>query len=39
MAMKWSSWESLGKPQEADIGRPFVQRNQDGSVWHTLQIR
>jgi hypothetical protein len=32
MAIKWSSWESLGKPQEADIGRPFVQRNQDGRL-------
>jgi hypothetical protein len=32
MAIKWSSWESLGKPQESDIGRPFVQRNQDGRL-------
>jgi hypothetical protein len=32
MAIKWSSWESVGKPEEADIGRPFVQRNQDGRL-------
>ena len=32
MATKWSNWESLGKPQEADIGRPFVQRNEDGRL-------
>jgi hypothetical protein len=33
MAIKWSNWESLGRPQEAgSIGRPFVQRNQDGRL-------
>lgn len=32
MAIKWSGWESLGKSREADIGSPFVQRNQDGRL-------
>jgi hypothetical protein len=32
MAIKWSSWKSLGKPQETEIGRPFAQRNQDGRL-------
>jgi hypothetical protein len=32
MAIKWSSWASLGKPAETEIGRPFVQRNQDGRL-------
>jgi hypothetical protein len=32
MAIKWTDWASLGKPQEADISRPFVQRNQDGRL-------
>jgi hypothetical protein len=32
MAIKWSSWASLGKPPETEIGRPFVQRNQDGRL-------
>jgi hypothetical protein len=29
---RWSNWESLGKPQATEIGRPFVQRNQDGRL-------
>src|SRR5262249_12736971 len=32
MAVKWSNWESIDRPQEADISRPFVQRNQDGRL-------
>jgi hypothetical protein len=32
MAIQWSSWASLGKPQETQIGRPFAQRNQDGRL-------
>lgn len=32
MAIRWSSWESLGRPQETEIGRPFAQRNQDGRL-------
>lgn len=32
MAIQWSSWESLGKPLETELGRPFVQRNQDGRL-------
>src|SRR5262245_8488778 len=32
MAIKWSSWASLGKPPETEIGRPIVQRNQDGRL-------
>jgi hypothetical protein len=30
--IKWSSWESLGRPKETEIGRPFAQRNQDGRL-------
>jgi hypothetical protein len=30
--IRWSSWTSLGKPQEAELGRPFAQRNQDGRL-------
>jgi hypothetical protein len=30
--IQWSNWSSLGKPQETEIGRPFVQRNQDGRL-------
>src|SRR5258708_5728022 len=32
MAIKWSSWVSLGKPSETEIGRPFAQCNQDGRL-------
>jgi hypothetical protein len=32
MAIVWSSWASLGKPQETQIGSPFAQRNQDGTL-------
>lgn len=32
MAIQWSSWTSLGKPLETALGRPFVQRNQDGRL-------
>jgi hypothetical protein len=32
MEVQWSSWASLGKPQETEIGRPFAQRNQDGRL-------
>lgn len=32
MAIQWSKWESLGRPQETEVGRPFVQRNQDGRL-------
>jgi hypothetical protein len=32
MAIQWSSWASLGKPQETQIGSPFAQRNQDGRL-------
>ena len=32
MEIEWSSWKSLGKPQETEIGRPFAQRNQDGRL-------
>jgi hypothetical protein len=32
MAVKWSNWASLGKPEKAGIGRPFVQHNQDGRL-------
>ncbi|MEP7305143.1 MAG: hypothetical protein ABJA98_06465 [Acidobacteriota bacterium] len=32
MDIQWTSWESLGKPTEADIARPFVQRNLDGRL-------
>ncbi len=33
MAIDWvRSWESLGKPQETEIGRPFAQHNQDGRL-------
>lgn len=30
MAIRWSNWKVLGKPAEAEISRPAVQRNQDG---------
>jgi hypothetical protein len=32
MAIQWSSWASLGKPVETEIGRPFAQRNLDGRL-------
>jgi hypothetical protein len=33
MAIQWSSWASLGKPAESrPLGRPVVQRNQDGRL-------
>jgi hypothetical protein len=32
MEVQWSSWASLGKPQETEIARPFAQRNQDGRL-------
>ena len=32
MAIQWSNWASLGKPQETALSRPFVQRNQDGRL-------
>src|SRR5206468_5004058 len=32
MAIQWSSWVSLGKAPETDLGRPFAQRNQDGRL-------
>jgi hypothetical protein len=32
MAIKWGPWESLGRPLETEVGRPFVQRNQDGRL-------
>lgn len=32
MAIQWSSWTSLGKPPETELGRPFAQRNQDGRL-------
>src|ERR1700756_57821 len=32
MAIKWSDWASLGKPDQTAIGSPFVQRNQDGRL-------
>jgi hypothetical protein len=32
MAIQWGGWELLGKLQGTDIGRPFVQRNQDGRL-------
>jgi hypothetical protein len=32
MAIEWSRWESLGKPQETELGRPFANHNQDGRL-------
>jgi hypothetical protein len=32
MAIEWSPWASLGKPETTKIGNPFVQRNQDGRL-------
>jgi hypothetical protein len=32
MAIPWSSWASLGKPPETELGRPCAQRNQDGRL-------
>jgi hypothetical protein len=32
MAVQWSNWASLGKPQETELGRPCAQRNQDGRL-------
>ncbi len=32
MAIPWSGWERLGKPQETELSRPFAQRNQDGRI-------
>jgi hypothetical protein len=32
MAIQWSSWASLSKPPETELGRPFAQRNQDGRL-------
>jgi hypothetical protein len=31
-AIRWSDWASFGKPGEATLGRPVVQRNQDGRL-------
>jgi hypothetical protein len=30
--VQWSNWESLGKPKETELRRPFVQQNQDGRL-------
>ena len=30
--LQWSSWAPLGRPQATELGRPFVQRNQDGRL-------
>ena len=33
MAIKWAGkWESLGRPQETEIGSPFAQSNEDGKL-------
>ena len=32
MAVKWSTWASLGKPAGRELGRPVVQRNPDGRL-------
>jgi hypothetical protein len=32
MAIPWSSWASLPKPSEAQLSKPYVQRNQDGRL-------
>src|SRR6266480_8019782 len=32
MAIHWSNWKALGRPNAASIGRPFVQQNQDGRL-------
>ena len=48
MAIEWSGWKSLGRPGEAEISRPSVQRNRDGRlevfvngrgrIFHTWQV-
>jgi hypothetical protein len=30
--VQWSTWASLSKPQDTEIGRPFAQSNQDGRL-------
>ncbi|SAK96278.1 hypothetical protein AWB81_05371 [Caballeronia arationis] len=30
--VRWSDWASFGKPGDAVLGRPVVQRNQDGRL-------
>src|SRR5215470_13936385 len=30
--VQWSNWTSLGNPPNAELGRPYVQRNQDGRL-------
>ena len=32
MAIQWSDWASLGKPEGIELSRPFVQHNQDGRL-------
>ena len=32
MAIPWSQWASLGRPQETELGRPFASHNQDGRL-------
>jgi hypothetical protein len=32
MAIRWADWASRGKPREAEISRPFAQRNEDGRL-------
>jgi hypothetical protein len=32
MVVKWADWASRGRPREAEISRPFVQRNEDGRL-------
>ena len=32
MGIQWSSWASLGKPSDTELGRPYAQQNQDGRL-------
>jgi hypothetical protein len=32
VAVKWSTWTSLGKPAGRELGTPIVQRNPDGRL-------
>ncbi len=32
MAIQWNNWASLGKPQDTELSRPFVSRNQAGRL-------
>ena len=32
MPINWGPWESLGRPRETEVSRPFVQSNQDGRL-------